>query len=166
VAGESCNFTHNNLADMNKSYKLASFTLLSRKFSYYEKQNIRYILGNVRGVIVLPLLKTSTCKIKGKAIPVEIYVAREKYRSLRILGFLDNRHVKVERLSALHTGCLYSQWSPLLLITIRVSVDSRAIVRPEELSQREISYPTGNRTPYLPFYSAVSQLTAPPYTLK
>jgi len=42
--------------------------------------------------------------------------------------FLDCQHVKVIRLSSLHTGCLYSQEMSLILITITASVDPRAIV--------------------------------------
>jgi hypothetical protein len=74
----------------------------------------------------------------GECVKVKLF----RYRPGQALGFqeaearefLDNRHMKVVRLSALHTGRLYPQEGFLVLISVRGSVDPRAKVRPEGLS--------------------------------
>jgi hypothetical protein len=48
-------------------------------------------------------------------------------------------HMKVARLSALHTGRLCLQGRPLVLVSVRCWIDFRAIVRPEALSRLNTS---------------------------
>ena len=56
-------------------------------------------------------------------------------RRLRLPGFSDSRYMQVVGLSALRTGRLYVPERSLVSISVRCSVDLRAIVRSERLSQ-------------------------------
>jgi hypothetical protein len=71
-------------------------------------------------------------------------------------GFLDNRHIKVVRLSALRTGRLYLQGWSLVLISVRGSVIPRVVGRTK--SMENANDPIRDRTRDLPACSAVAGL--------
>jgi hypothetical protein len=51
----------------------------------------------------------TTCKGRDKAFPLQAWTGSEGWRKLRLIEFLNSRHMKVVRLSALRTGRLYPQ---------------------------------------------------------
>jgi hypothetical protein len=72
------------------------------------------------------------------AILVQVWIDHWVSRKLRLLEFLDNRHMKMAKLSALCTDRLYPQADTHGTHYARGSVGIRAIVRLEGLSQRKI----------------------------
>jgi hypothetical protein len=72
-----------------------------------------------------------------------MYIYRQSYRpagpyglrNLRLPEFIDNRHMKVGRLSALGTGHLYTYDTSLVLVTVRVRVDPRDALRLEGINK-------------------------------
>jgi len=56
---------------------------------------------------------------------------------LRLPEFLDVQHMKVEKLSALHTKRVYPLEILMVFTSIRIWVDPRVIVRPEGLINEE-----------------------------
>ena len=68
--------------------------------------------------------------VKGKAIPLQAWKGPWGFQDVGVPRFQDNRHLKVVRLSAPHTGRLYRQEIFLVLISV--------IVRPIGLCQWKI----------------------------
>ena len=84
---------------------------------------------------------------KGKSIPMQALTGLWGFQEIGAPRFQDNQHLKVVRLSALHTGCLCPQ----------DSVDPRAIVQLEGLSVKNSSDTIRNRTSDLPACSTVKK---------
>jgi hypothetical protein len=62
------------------------------------------------------------------------------FQEFQASQFLDNRHMKVARLSVLNTVCLYPQETFLVLIAVRNWIDHRVVLRPEGLCQWKIPF--------------------------
>jgi hypothetical protein len=72
-----------------------------------------------------------------------MYIYRQSYRpagpyglrKLRLPEFINNRHMKVESLSALGTGHLYPYDTSLVLISVTGTADPREALRPERITK-------------------------------
>jgi hypothetical protein len=82
--------------------------------------------------------KLRSKKADIKSLPLQAWRGPWGFQEVEAPEFLDNRHMKVVRLSALRTGRLYLQEEFLVFISGRGLVNPRATMRPEGLSHRKI----------------------------
>jgi hypothetical protein len=99
----------------------------------------------------------ATLQQKGKLISIKAWTGPWESRRVKFRESLDNRHIKVERLSAVFIDCLYTLKITQTLISARSVVDRRYIVQLEWLSQWKIH--VGNRIRDFLAFSAVPQPT-------
>jgi hypothetical protein len=82
------------------------------------------VLGITHINVLQLVINTNPWRTKSNLhhIKLSLYRPRQAplcYRWLRLQEFLDSQHMKVARLSALCTGCLYPQEIPLIHICVR-----------------------------------------------
>ena len=101
---------------------------------------------------------TTYIRRKGKAITLQTWTSPTGSRNMRLPEFLDSRHMKVVRLSALCARHLYPQEILLALICVRGWVDPRDTAWPEGLSQWKIPMAPPGRKPKLRHVSAFNKI--------
>ena len=85
------------------------------------------------------------------------YRTRRDFMATRCWEFIENRHIKMIKFSALCTSRLYPLDVPMVLISVTGWIDPRTIVRPEELRQWKIPVTPSERVHVLSACSAVPQ---------
>jgi hypothetical protein len=113
----------------------------------------------------LKLLMSFGCKQTQSYYPITGLNRPIGFQEVEATRFKDNQHMKVVRLSALHTGRLYPPGIiPGTHFCQRLSQPQGHSVAVRIRSMKNSSDTVGNQTRDLPVYSAVPQPTAPPRT--
>ena len=104
--------------------------------SGFKGLKFQWNLTRIRHTLHEYLRKFMTVKVKVKV--KQFHYRPWGFQEVEAPRFQDNQHMKVARLSALCTGCLYPQEIFLVLISVRGWVNPRAIMGPEGLCQWKI----------------------------